>query len=213
VGLATGIQAAVTLPLPTTLAGTTVKMRDSSGTERLAGLFFVAPTQVNYQIPAGTRAGIVTVTITAGDGTVSMATEYVTSIAPGLFTANANGSGVPAAYAIRVRNGAQTNLSVASFDAARNQFAAVPLDLGEPDDQVVLVLYGTGLRKRSEDANVRALIGQNHVVASYAGEAPGFVGLDQINLLLPRVLMGRGEIEVRLTADSQSANPVVIAVK
>lgn len=213
VGLATTTATATDVPLPTTLGGTKISIKDAAGTERLAPLFYVSPTQVNYQIPEGTFPGIVTVTIMAGDGTVSTATEYVRAVAPSLFTANANGVGVAAAYAVRVRNGVQTNLAVARFDATRNQMVAEPIDLGEPGDQVFLSLYGTGLRKRSATANVRALIGQNYVVADYAGEAPGFVGLEQINLLLPRVLIGRGEIEVSLIVDGVAANPVRIAIK
>src|SRR5262249_17822038 len=56
-GLATSTIRATTLPLPTELAGTTVKVKDSAGAERLAPLFSVSPTQVNYQIPVGTAAG------------------------------------------------------------------------------------------------------------------------------------------------------------
>ncbi|MGH9838676.1 MAG: M60 family metallopeptidase [Blastocatellia bacterium] len=212
-GLATTTIAATALPLPTTLAGTTVKTKDAAGAERLAPLFFVAPTQVNYQIPAGTQPGIVTVTITASDGTTSTATEHVRAVAPSVFTANANGSGVPAAYAVRVSNGVQTIVPVASFDEMRRQFVAEPIDLGAPEDQVVLVLFGAGLRKRSELAAVRALVGFNHVTAAYAGEAPGFAGLDQINLPLPCLLAGRGEIEVSLTVDGVATNPVRIAIK
>src|SRR5262249_51145585 len=50
-GLATEVRAATSLPLPTTLAGTKVKVKDSAGAERDASLFFVAPTQVNYLLP------------------------------------------------------------------------------------------------------------------------------------------------------------------
>ncbi|MGH9844830.1 MAG: hypothetical protein ACREEM_39440, partial [Blastocatellia bacterium] len=42
--LATTMQSATVSPLPTTLAGTSVKVRDSAGSERLAPLFFVSPT-------------------------------------------------------------------------------------------------------------------------------------------------------------------------
>ena len=52
-GLATTSSAASTLPLPTQLAGTTISIKDSAGAERLAPLFYVSPTQVNYQIPSG----------------------------------------------------------------------------------------------------------------------------------------------------------------
>jgi len=57
--LATGIQAAPPspLPLPTQLAGVSVKVRDSAGEDRLAPLFFVSPEQINFQVPRGTAAG------------------------------------------------------------------------------------------------------------------------------------------------------------
>ncbi|MCI0363864.1 MAG: hypothetical protein L0219_08285, partial [Phycisphaerales bacterium] len=66
--LATATQSATVSPLPTTLAGTTVNVRDGAGTERLSPLFFVSPTQINYQIPAGTPTGGATITVTSGDG-------------------------------------------------------------------------------------------------------------------------------------------------
>ena len=45
------------IQLPTSLAGTTVKVKDSLGAERLAPLFFVSPGQINYQIPTGIGVG------------------------------------------------------------------------------------------------------------------------------------------------------------
>ena len=54
IDLATQFEVAMTLPLPTELLGTTVRVRDSQSVTRLAPLFYVSPTQVNYQIPPGT---------------------------------------------------------------------------------------------------------------------------------------------------------------
>jgi len=45
---------AASLPLPVTLAGVTVRVRDSVDNERLAPLFFVSPGQINYLVPSGT---------------------------------------------------------------------------------------------------------------------------------------------------------------
>jgi hypothetical protein len=64
--LATQTTSAISLPLPTNLAGTTVRVNGV-----LAGLFFVSPTQVNYAIPGETQPGSANVVVTAGDGTVS----------------------------------------------------------------------------------------------------------------------------------------------
>ncbi len=48
--LSTGIASATGSPLPTTLDGTTVTMTDSAQAARVAPLFFVSPTQINYEI-------------------------------------------------------------------------------------------------------------------------------------------------------------------
>jgi hypothetical protein len=101
--LATGTQAAVSTPLPTTLVGTTVSVRDSTGTARNAALFFVSPTQLNLQIPAGTALGAATFAVTSGEGVLSAGMVTIGNVAPGLFTANASGTGVAAAVALRVR--------------------------------------------------------------------------------------------------------------
>ena len=51
----------------------------------------------------------------------------------------------------------------------------------------------------------------------YAGPAPGFTGLDQVNVLLDQGLMGAGEVPVSLTVDGQTTsaitNPVTINIQ
>ena len=91
---------------------------------------------------------------------------------------------------------------------------ALPIDLGAAGDQVYLILYGTGIRFRSNLTNVVVTIGGTPVSVLYAGEAPGFVGLDQINVgPLPRNLAGRGQADVVVTVDGKPANTVRIALK
>ena len=75
------------MPLPTTLAGTTVKLTDSAGIERNAPLLFVSPTQINYQIPPGLLTGAVSVLITTGNGTLFTGVIIIANVAPGLFAA------------------------------------------------------------------------------------------------------------------------------
>ena len=69
--LATMTQSASSLPLPFSLVGTTVRVRDNAGTQRDAPLFFVSPLQINYQIPPGTANGLATVSLISGAGAVS----------------------------------------------------------------------------------------------------------------------------------------------
>lgn len=212
--LATATQAATTLPPPTSLAGTTVLVQAGAGMERLAPLFFVSPTQVNYQIPAGMVADEATIVITSGDGSAAMETKQIAAVAPGLFSANASGQGVAAAVAFRVKaDGGQSYEPVARFDTAQNKFVSVPIDLAPEPDQVFLILFGTGIRGRSVLSAVTANIGGINSGVLFAGPQSGFVGLDQVNLRLPRSLAGRGEVDIALTADSKTANVVTVNVR
>ena len=212
--LATATLAATVTPLPTSLAGTTVKVRDSFGTERLASLFFVSPTQVNYQIPAGTTSGAASIVIASSNGQASQTNVQIAAVAPGLFTADASGRGLAAAYFLRIKaDGSRSNEPVAQFDTSQNRFVARPIDLGAADEQVFLILAGTGLRYRSSLSAASATIGGAAATVAFVGAQGDFVGLDQANILLPRVLIGRGEVDVALTVDGQTANTVRISVK
>ncbi|MGH9845778.1 MAG: kelch repeat-containing protein, partial [Blastocatellia bacterium] len=212
--LAAGTQTAPSIPLPTTLAGTSVRVRDGAGVERLAPLFFVAPGQINYQIPAGAAAGQGLVTVTSGDNLVASGVIEIVSVAPGLFAANANGQGVAAAVALRIRaSGAQSFEPVARFDTAQNRFVAAPIDLGPDSDQVFLVLYGTGIKFRSARSAVGCVIGGVGSEVLFADAAPGLVGLDQVNVRLPRSLAGRGEVDVALSVDGKAANTVRVSIR
>jgi uncharacterized protein (TIGR03437 family) len=213
--LATGTQIAEALPLPTTLLGTTVKIRDSAGMERSAPLFFVSPGQINALIPTGTATGSAQVVITSGDEKVSVGTIFVSSVAPGLFAANANGQGVPAATILRVKgDSTQSYEALSQFDAAQGSFVAVPIDLGEATDQVFLILNGTGIRGRTNLAAVTATIGGAAAPVIFAGPQGDFVGLDQINVgPIPRSLVGRGDADVVLTVDGKKTNTLRINIK
>ena len=212
--LATSTQSATDIPLPTSLAGTTVSVQVGGGMERLAPLFFVSPTQVNYQMPAGTVADAATILITSGDGSAAIETKRIAAVAPALFSANASGQGVAAAVALRVNSdGRQSYEPVAQFDTTQNKFVSVPIDLGPGTDQVFLILFGTGIRGRSDLSAVTASIGGTGSEVLFAGPQIGFVGLDQVNLRLPRSLAGRGEIDVALTVDGKVANIVKVNIK
>jgi uncharacterized protein (TIGR03437 family) len=135
----------------------------------------------------------------------------IQTVSPALFTANADGKGVPAAVALRVAaTGAQTALEV--FHAAQGGFVATPLDLGAATDQVILELFGTGIRGRTALAAVTATIGGQDAEVLYAGAQGGYAGLDQVNIRVPRSLIGRGDVDVVLRVDNKMANAVVVRI-
>lgn len=213
-GLSTGTQTATAVPLPTTLAGVSVKIKHAAGVERNAPLFFVSPGQINYQVPPNLPPGNALVTVIRNGAQAAAGTIQITPINPGLFAASSSGQGLAAALALRVKpDGSQSYEPVVSFDAAHNKFIAVPIDISNPAEQVFLILYGTGIRNRSAPSYVSAQIGGLNAEVLFAGSQDGFVGLDQVNLRLPNGLAGRGEVDVRITVDGKTANPVRIYIK
>ncbi len=204
VQMAEQTKVAAGLPLPTELAGLSVRVRDSQGVERLAPLFFVSPGQINLQIPAGTAAGMATIKLSSG-ATGQLA---IARTAASVFTANADGRGVPAAVYLVVRNGVTSYEPVARFDG--NRYVPEPVRFDFTSDQIFLVLYGTGLRFGAE---VTARIGGLDANVAFAGAAPGFAGLDQVNVQIPYAVRGRGELDVVLYVERTPANPVLIQVR
>ncbi|HKX00486.1 MAG TPA: FG-GAP-like repeat-containing protein [Bryobacteraceae bacterium] len=202
--LATGTKSAASLPLPTNLDNTTVKVKDAAGTERSAPLFYVSPGQVNYEIPAGTAVGIATITITAGDNTVSAAPLPIVPVAPGIFMLNSGG--LVAANVLRVSGTVQSYETVYTVDPATQHILARPIDLGPSTDQVFLLIYGTGIRGRSALSAVTATIGGAAAKVLYAGPQGTFAGLDQVNVLVPRSLAGHGSVDIVLSVNGKIAN-------
>ncbi len=91
-----------------------------------------------------------------------------------------------------------------------------PIDLGPPGEVVVLRLYGTGIRNRSSLSAVTMTIGGMSAEVQYAGaqtDFVGFDGLDQINVRVPRSLIGRGEVDLVLRVDGKTANTVRVNIK
>jgi uncharacterized protein (TIGR03437 family) len=213
-GLATQTAVASAQPLPTTLAGTTVEVTDSGGQKRLAPLFFVSALQVNYLMPAGTAPGVAVVKITNSGGQSTQGATMVQGIAPGVFSANANGKDIAAATALRVKaNNSQIYEPVTQYDATASAFVPVPIDLGPETDQVILILFGTGLRARSSLSGVRVTIGGADAQVLFADAQGAFDGLDQINARVPRSLIGRGDVDVAVTVDGAAANIVRVRIK
>lgn len=209
--LANDVQTATTQPLPTSLGGTTITVKDSAGTERPAPLFFVSPNQINYLMPAGTANGTATVIVTNG-ANQSLAIVQIANVAPGIFSANANGSGVAAAQILRVHaDGRQTYEAISKLDTTTNRFVAVPIQFGPPSEQLFLILYGTGFRFRNSLDGVIATVGTTNVNVTYAGAQGFLAGLDQVNLRLLPNLSGIKDTPVSFSADGVLTNTVRVS--
>lgn len=207
------IAPANTEQLPTNLAGTTVTITDSQGVTHAALLLYVGPTQVNYLIPTQAAEGFATVTIRSALGEIVSGFVEIVAVLPGLFAANADGTGAAAGFAIRVRNNVQTRESLVTLNPATNRFVAKPIEFDPANEALFIELYGTGIRYRSSLANVTCEVGGVAVPVEYASVAPGFYGLDQVNIRLPASLDNRGEVDVVLTVDGRRTKPLRINIK
>jgi hypothetical protein len=118
----------------------------------------------------------------------------VTASAPGLFTNDASGAG-PGAI-----------LNAVTYRPA--PFLVQTPESGA-DTRTRIAVYGTGLRyAKSVTAQAQDTAGTYPLTVEYAGVAPGFFGLDQVNLLLPPDLDRADTVSLSLAADGSAANVI-----
>jgi uncharacterized protein (TIGR03437 family) len=207
--LASGIALAPDTTLPETLNGVSVRVTEQGGAEYRARLVAVAPTQVNYLVPSTLKAGLVSITVLNGERVLATGTARIRDVAPALFSANANGSGVAAALGLRARNEEQSTEVIFQCGTAAGSCAAAPLSLAAEDGQLYLLLFGTGIRNARGE--LKAKIGNIDVPVLGAAAHSVFQGLDQVNVgPLPASLAGAGEVPIVLSVDGIDTNPVTV---
>lgn len=198
-GLGSGIYNATSLPLPKSLGGTVVTVNGNT-----ADLLYVSPTQINYVLPSNLSPGTATVEVKTNGVVVGKGTVVVDNVAPALFTITADGKGIPAGYS--------------TFDGIVTKALFNPdgtsrvVEAGTAQRPSYLVLFGTGLRKRSALSNVQVRIGGIVAQVDYAGPQKDYVGLDQLNVVVPTGARGSGEVDLILTVDGKQANKVRVNI-
>ncbi|MCB1019415.1 MAG: VCBS repeat-containing protein, partial [Acidobacteria bacterium] len=209
--LATATDAAPSPDWPTVLAGTRVRVRDSAGVEREAGIAFASSGQVNYHMPAETAEGAATVTITTGAGREISTEVVIRRVAAGFFQATPGG--LAAAWVIRVKPDGTQLLEPVVMLSSGGQVVGAPIDLSVEGDVVVLQLFGTGLRGRQNLSDVRVTIGGVDCSVLYAGPQNQFPGLDQLNVQLPASLRGAGVVDVVVEIEGGEANVLQVRIR
>jgi uncharacterized protein (TIGR03437 family) len=197
--------------LPTVLGGISVQFTDSAGNSQLALLFAVSPTQANVLVPAGLAAGPATVAVLHGSTVALTGQVTVAASQPGLYSANADGSGVAAAVAaLYSPSGAIAPQSVFACNppTARSCLPA-PLSVGGSSGTLYVSLYGTGIRGA---ASIECFVGGQTVPVTYFGKS-AYPGEDQVNISIPQSLAGTGDVRVYLVADGVASNVVGLKVQ
>jgi len=199
------------LPLPTKLGEVSGTITDSARTQAALPLFYAGPTQINALVPSSLAPGAAQLVIATPSGNVTQ-TMMLAALAPGLFSANQNGQGVAAAQVVTNQaSGTQSVNYVFDCSAGAGKCAAAPIDLSAGPS--ALVLYGTGIRGVASAAGVTVQVGSMSLPALYAGAAPGYVGLDQVNVALPASLAGSGVANVRVFVSGIGSNVVTVSFR
>jgi uncharacterized protein (TIGR03437 family) len=191
--------------LPTELAGTSVEVNGEA-----ARLLYVSSSQINFVVPGDSALGTAGVLVrNTATGVAQSATMLVQNTAAAVFSADGSGKG-PGAILNAVTN-------------APAPFLTVTPEIAASDQRTRLAVYATGLRYAGNASydpsivNVAANVGATakdaagnsyNLTVEYAGPAPGYFGLDQVNIVLPPDLDGAGVVSLSLTAEASTSNVV-----
>jgi uncharacterized protein (TIGR03437 family) len=197
---------------PLKLGGISVRVTDSHGRARLAGLLYVLAGwgQVNFVVPAASALGPAVIEVIHPDGTVSASPAIIGDYAPGLSGEAGNGRGPVIGEVIqKSADGNVKAFKVGSCDTSHCSTNAISLS---PGVDTVAKLVGNGFRAARSPAEIDVRIGGVRVpVVSWGPSADA--GLDQISVGLPDQLRGIGEADLIARVNGHPANVVRIRIQ
>ena len=196
-GLGSSTAKANAYPLPLNLAGTTVAVNG-----RPAPLYFVSAAQINAQIPFETAAGNATLMVNSGGAAAGAASLTIQNSAPGLFT-------LTGGHAAVLNQDGSVNGATQPASAG-DIVAAYLTGLGAVDNAVATGQMALSAPLSRVIAGVGATIGGQMAQISFAGLAPGFAGLYQVNITVPPLPAGDYPLQVSVAGASSNAAPISI---
>jgi uncharacterized protein (TIGR03437 family) len=170
-----------------------------------APLYYVSPGQINFQVPWATpTTGTVNVAVVVNGGSSNVINVPVATAAPGLFVLPSGQAAVENQdYSINdPSNPAKVGATIFAYLTGSGPVSPAAKD-GVPASTTSLVYA---------QASTSATIGNLPATISFAGLAPGFVGLVQMNIVVPTGL-APGTYPLSVTIDGQTSNAAPITVK
>jgi uncharacterized protein (TIGR03437 family) len=206
---------------PASLAGTSVTFTPvGGGASIIAKLVYTFATQVAGILPSSIAPGTYAVTVTYN--TLTSAPQNVTVVARsfGIAAANSAGSGAAQATIANINGG----LSLTRFMAGSVSFGGNTWTLSPAHPGDTIVLWGTGGGADAQNdsggssgdqtaaGNFIVTAGTQQITPLYAGTSFGYPGLFQINFKLPIDIATDCFTTVKVTADGEVSNTVVIPI-
>jgi uncharacterized protein (TIGR03437 family) len=201
-GLANSTVIAPAIPFPASLGDVQVSIGGVN-----APIYYVSPTQVSVIVPYEATSSIVPIQITNNGNQSNVVTVYTNQTSAGVFSQSQNGIGVGAALH-------QDGITLVT-----------PSNPAQPGETVSVYLTGLGAVNPSvsdgapgpssplsyASNTITADIGGVTATVAYAGLAPGFAGLYQVNLTIPTGLTA-GENALDISGPDSYTSEVTIAV-
>lgn len=217
--LAIRTETASTIPLPTSLAGTSVSFFGAP-----AFLLYVSPTQINLQIPKPPENFTLTVQVTTPNGSSDPVDAHNDdpnwgASAFGLFTADASGCSQAAALKVDRATGA-TSVNSRENSVSPGEFVTLfgtgvccyipfnPTPDGTPTPLSPLFRALSPIGPNVLDFG-RAIAGGS---GTWLGRAPGLIGVDQLNIEIPPTAREGCAVPFQ-TGFAGTSRPVTLAIR
>jgi len=180
-------------PLPTELSGASVRVN-----ERRLPLLYVSPMQVNAQLPFDLQ-GQATLRATTPNGSAETSVT-ISDVAPAIFAPPGvvHPDGTPVSDAFPAEGGEVVSVYLTGLGRVNGEIAA-----GQAAPLSPLLTVRTP---------IEVLLGGISIAPSFAGLAPGFVGLYQVNLRVPEQLAS-GTHALQVVARGVRSNAVRVPVR
>ncbi len=191
---------AVTAPWATAWDGISVKINGIA-----APLAYVSPSQINAQVPYEVAPGTAQLTIESNGTATAPVSLTIQASAPGVFL----GAGGRAA----ALNQDNTPNSPENPASTGNVISVYLTGQGAVDPAVDTGAAAPGVALSSTVATTTATIGDLPSTVEFSGLAPGFVGLAQVNLLVPDLPAGDYPVVVNIGGVASNAGTVSIAAQ
>lgn len=195
-----------TIALPTKLGNTFVTLAGGK-----LPLSFVGPGQINAMVPYNLAPGSYPIQVLNGSAVSNTAQVMIAGVAPGVFTTDASGTGqgaIESATTGAVADSANPVMPgdfIAAYVTGLGSVLPV-VNAGDPAPQ-------TPLSWVVGNSGVTATVGGLPASVTYAGLAPGFAGLYQVNIQVPAGAQPDGAVPVVISSGGVATPPVTIAVK